>query len=44
MDFSIPEEYMMLKEAMREFVKREMMPLEKTLLERDMSLWTEPGR
>ncbi len=43
MDFSIPEEYMMLKEAMREFVKREMMPLEKTLIERDMSLWTEPG-
>ena len=43
MDFSISEEYMMLKEAMREFVKREMMPLEKTLLERDLSLWTEPG-
>ena len=43
MDFSIPEEYMMLKEAMREFVKRELMPLEKILLERDLSLWTEPG-
>lgn len=43
MDFSIPEEYMMLKEAMREFVKREMMPLEKVLLERELSLWTEPG-
>jgi (R)-benzylsuccinyl-CoA dehydrogenase/naphthyl-2-methylsuccinyl-CoA dehydrogenase len=43
MDFSISEEYMMLKEAMREFVKRELLPLEKTLLERDMSLWTEPG-
>ena len=43
MDFSIPEEYMMLKEAMREFVKRELMPLEKVLLERDLSLWTEPG-
>jgi len=43
MDFAISEEYMMLKEAMREFVKREMMPLEKTLIERDMSLWTEPG-
>ncbi len=43
MDFSISEEYMMLKEAMREFVKREMLPLEKTLLEREMTLWTEPG-
>jgi (R)-benzylsuccinyl-CoA dehydrogenase/naphthyl-2-methylsuccinyl-CoA dehydrogenase len=43
MDFAISEEYMMLKEAMREFVKRELMPLEKTLIERDMSLWTEPG-
>ena len=43
MDFSIPEEYMMLKEAMREFVKREMMPLEKGLLDRELSLWTEPG-
>lgn len=43
MDFSIPEEYMMLKESMREFVKREMMPLEKTLLERELALWTEPG-
>jgi len=43
MDFSIPEEYMMLKEAMREFVKRELMPLEKVLLEREMRLWAEPG-
>ncbi len=43
MDFGISEEYMMLKEAMKEFVKRELMPLEKTLLERDMSLWTKPG-
>lgn len=42
MDFSIPEEYMMLKEAMREFVNREMMPLEPVLLEREMRLWTEP--
>ena len=43
MDFSISEEYMMLKESMREFVKREMLPLERDYLERDMSLWTEPG-
>jgi (R)-benzylsuccinyl-CoA dehydrogenase len=43
MDFSLPEEYMMLKESMKEFVKREMMPLEKILLERELRLWTEPG-
>jgi (R)-benzylsuccinyl-CoA dehydrogenase/naphthyl-2-methylsuccinyl-CoA dehydrogenase len=43
MDFSISEEYMMLKEAMAEFVKREMLPLDKVLLERELSLWTEPG-
>jgi (R)-benzylsuccinyl-CoA dehydrogenase len=43
MDFSISEEYMMLKDSMKEFVKREMMPLEKVLLERELSLWTEPG-
>ncbi|MFZ3046376.1 MAG: acyl-CoA dehydrogenase family protein [Desulfatirhabdiaceae bacterium] len=34
---------MMLKESMREFVKREMMPLDKIFLERDMGLWTTPG-
>ena len=43
MDFAISEEYMMLKESMREFVKRELLPLEKDFLERDMSLWTVPG-
>ncbi|BBO79466.1 acyl-CoA dehydrogenase [Desulfosarcina ovata subsp. sediminis] len=43
MDFSISEEYMMLKEATAEFVKREMLPLDKMLLERDLALWTEPG-
>jgi len=43
MDFAISEEYMMLKESMREFVRREMLPLEKTLLEREMTLWSEPG-
>jgi (R)-benzylsuccinyl-CoA dehydrogenase/naphthyl-2-methylsuccinyl-CoA dehydrogenase len=43
MDFSIPEEYQMLKESMKEFVKRELLPLEKGLLERELSLWTEPG-
>ncbi|MHB8202792.1 MAG: acyl-CoA dehydrogenase family protein [Desulfomonilaceae bacterium] len=43
MDFGISEEYMMLKESMREFVKREMRPLEKTLLEREITLWSEPG-
>lgn len=43
MDFSISEEYNMLKSSMREFVKRELLPLEKSFLERDISLWTEPG-
>lgn len=43
MDFSISEEYMMLKEAMAEFVKREVLPLDKVLLERELSLWTKPG-
>jgi (R)-benzylsuccinyl-CoA dehydrogenase/naphthyl-2-methylsuccinyl-CoA dehydrogenase len=43
MDFSISEEFNMLKESMREFVKRELLPLEKAFLERDLSLWTVPG-
>ena len=43
MDFAISEEYSMLKSSMREFVKRELLPLEKSFLERDISLWTEPG-
>jgi (R)-benzylsuccinyl-CoA dehydrogenase/naphthyl-2-methylsuccinyl-CoA dehydrogenase len=43
MDFAISEEYMMLKEAMREFVHRELLPMERDFLERDMSLWTVPG-
>lgn len=43
MDFAISEEYMMLKESMREFVRRELMPLEKVLIEREMTLWSEPG-
>lgn len=43
MDFSISEEYNMLKESMREFVKRELLPREKAFLERDISLWTASG-
>lgn len=43
MDFSIPEEYMMLKEMTAKFVKQEMLPLDKMLLERDLSLWTKSG-
>ena len=43
MDFSISEEHMMLKEATAEFVKREILPLDKYLLKRELSLWTEPG-
>jgi (R)-benzylsuccinyl-CoA dehydrogenase/naphthyl-2-methylsuccinyl-CoA dehydrogenase len=43
MDFSVPEEHMMLKDAMKEFVRRELLPLEKGLLERELSLWSQPG-
>lgn len=43
MDFSIPEEFMMLKESMREFVKRELLPLEREFLEREMKMHAEPG-
>ncbi|MGV8073486.1 MAG: acyl-CoA dehydrogenase family protein [Syntrophobacteraceae bacterium] len=43
MDFSIPEEYMMLKEAMREFVKREILPLEREFLEREMKAYSDGG-
>lgn len=43
MDFSISEENMMLKEAMREFVKRELVPLEKDFLDREMKMHAVPG-
>jgi len=43
MDFSISQEYMMMKESMREFVKKEILPLEKKLLEREAGLWVKPG-
>ncbi|MDX9788962.1 MAG: acyl-CoA dehydrogenase family protein [Desulfobacterales bacterium] len=43
MDFSIPEEYMMLKESMREFVKRELLPLEKSHLERELRMYADGG-
>lgn len=43
MDFSISEEYMMLKEAMREFVKRELLPLEKEYLERELTMYADGG-
>lgn len=43
MDFSIPEEYMMLKESMREFVKRELLPLEREFLDREMKMYAVPG-
>lgn len=43
MDFSIPEEFMMLKESMREFVKRELLPFEREFLDREMKMHAEPG-
>ena len=35
MDFELPEEYRMLQETVRRFVRQELMPLETTVLERD---------
>lgn len=41
MDFSIPSEQMMLKEAAQRFTTKELMPLEPTLLERELRMWTD---
>lgn len=41
MDFSIAQEHMMLKEAARRFTAKELEPLEKVLLEREMRMWTD---
>lgn len=41
MDFSIPEEYMMLKAVAQRFTANELMPLEHVLLEREMRMWTD---
>ena len=35
MDFELPEEYRMLQETVRRFVRQELIPLETTVLERD---------
>ena len=35
MDFDLPEEYRMLRETVRRFVRQELLPLEATVLERD---------
>ena len=35
MDFELPEEYRMLQDTVRRFVRQELMPLEATVLERD---------
>ncbi|KJS00772.1 MAG: benzylsuccinyl-CoA dehydrogenase [Peptococcaceae bacterium BRH_c4a] len=37
MDFSLPEEYVMLKDMVRKFTEREIMPLETTVIEREAS-------
>lgn len=41
MDFSISQEEMMLKDLAAKFTTNELMPLEKTLLEREMRMWTD---
>ncbi|WP_025917296.1 acyl-CoA dehydrogenase family protein [Herminiimonas sp. CN] len=41
MDFSIPEEYVMLKSVAQRFTTNELMPLEHVLLEREMRMWTD---
>ena len=43
MDFSLSQEETMLKEMARRFTEKELMPLDNTLLERDLTLWTKPG-
>jgi len=35
MDFELPEEYKMIRETVRRFVKEELVPLERTVIERD---------
>ena len=35
MDFELPEEYRMLQDTVRRFVRQELMPLESLVLERD---------
>ncbi len=41
MDFSISQEEMMLKELAEKFTTKELLPLEKILLEREMRMWTD---
>ncbi len=41
MDFSISEEYSMLKDVARRFTEKELMPLDHLLLEREARMWTE---
>jgi len=43
MDFSLSQEETMLKEMARRFTEKELLPLDNTLLERDLTLWTQPG-
>ena len=41
MDFSLSQEEAMLKEMAHRFTQKELLPLEKTLLEREMRMWTD---
>ena len=41
MDFSLPNDLAMLKDAAARFTARELLPLDRILLEREMRLWTD---
>lgn len=41
MDFALSSEQVMLKDAARRFTEKELMPLEPTLLERELRMWTD---
>ena len=41
MDFSLSQEEAMLKETARQFTEKELLPLDKELLDREMRMWTD---
>ncbi len=41
MDFSLSQEEAMLKEMARQFTEKELLPLDKELLDREMRMWTD---
>nr|AIS23718.1 R-4-isopropylbenzyl-succinyl-CoA dehydrogenase [Thauera sp. pCyN2] len=41
MDFSLSQEEAMLKDSARQFTEKELLPLDKELLDREMRMWTD---